>query len=137
MHEWALAESVVLAVGNEIRKENIKEICRVKIKIGELQQIDMEIFKLALENVLGIHLPGVDINKIILDIDECTLKCKVCENTWNYRDALKNLEEDEAEAIHFVPEVSHIYMRCPSCGSPDFSVVKGRGVWIDCIEGEK
>ena len=46
-------------------------------------------------------------------------------------------DDDAAEAIHFVPELAHAFMRCPDCGSPDFEVAAGRGVAISGIEGER
>ena len=30
------------------------------------------------------------------------------------------LEKDESEAIHFLPELAHTFIRCPQCGGPDF-----------------
>ena len=49
----------------------------------------------------------------------------------------KKLNEDESEAIHFIPEVAFVHTRCPKCGSPDFEIQKGRGVSITQIKGEK
>ncbi len=47
----------------------------------------------------------------------------------------KELGENEQEAIHFVPEAAHAFIRCPACGSPDFEISKGRGVWVERITG--
>ncbi|MEM4169637.1 MAG: hydrogenase maturation nickel metallochaperone HypA, partial [Thermoproteota archaeon] len=47
----------------------------------------------------------------------------------------EELDENMLEAIHFLPEVSHAYVKCPNCGSPDFEVTGGRGVWIESIKG--
>ena len=55
---------------------------------------------------------------------------------WLFGEAIKGLSEEQSEAIHFIPEVAHVYIRCPECESPDFEFVKGRGVWIESIEGE-
>jgi len=49
----------------------------------------------------------------------------------------KKLNEDESEAIHFIPEVAFVHARCPKCGSPDFEIMTGRGVSITSIKGEK
>jgi hydrogenase nickel incorporation protein HypA/HybF len=49
----------------------------------------------------------------------------------------KKLNEDESEAIHFLPEVAFVHTRCPKCKSPDFEITKGRGVTITSIKGEK
>ena len=42
---------------------------------------------------------------------------------------------NEREAIHFVPESAHAFLRCPACKSPDFEISKGRGVWVERITG--
>ena len=44
------------------------------------------------------------------------------------------MTEETREAIHFLPEAAHAFVRCPSCGSPDFAVSKGRGVSIKSID---
>ncbi|MDD4238147.1 MAG: hydrogenase nickel incorporation protein HypA [Desulfotomaculaceae bacterium] len=137
MHEWALAESIIVTIMKEYEKEKLSKVFKVTVKIGELQSIELDIFNFALENMIELYKPPVDLNNICLEIDRCILKCKVCDNHWNYRDTPKKLEEDEKEAIHFIPEVAHTYMRCTQCGSPDFEILQGRGVWIDSIEGEK
>ncbi|MCW4052076.1 MAG: hydrogenase/urease maturation nickel metallochaperone HypA, partial [Candidatus Bathyarchaeota archaeon] len=48
MHEWALAEAVVSTSVRIAEEKGLKEIIELKIKIGELQQIDQEIFEFAL-----------------------------------------------------------------------------------------
>ena len=40
------------------------------------------------------------------------------------------------EAIHFIPELAHAFLECPSCQSPDFELLQGRGVSIGAIEGD-
>jgi len=137
MHEWALAEAIIVTIIKESKKEDLSKVDKVTVKIGELQSIELDIFKFALENMVEVYKPPVDLDNIHLEIEKCVLKCKVCANQWNYRDTPKEPSEDEKEAIHFVPEIAHTYMRCTRCGSPDFDILQGRGVWIDSIEGEK
>ena len=48
MHEWALAEAVITAAQQIAEKEKLKEIKEVNIKIGELQQVERDIFRFAL-----------------------------------------------------------------------------------------
>jgi hydrogenase nickel incorporation protein HypA/HybF len=45
-----------------------------------------------------------------------------------------DIEDDIKEAIHFLPEAVHAYISCPNCGSFDFEIVGGRGVYIRRIE---
>jgi hydrogenase nickel incorporation protein HypA/HybF len=63
------------------------------------------------------------------------LKCKVCEHEWIL--SREKLDENTAEAIHFIPEVAHTYIKCPRCRSPDFEMLEGRGVWLQTIKGER
>ena len=51
MHEWALAESIVLAAVETAQKEKLKTITEVTVHIGELQQIEKEIFLFALNEL--------------------------------------------------------------------------------------
>ena len=133
MHEWALAESVVLAVIKESEREKLKRVLKVNIKVGELQSIELDIFETALESNLEIYGLSVETN---IEEGRCNMKCKRCLSEWSFSEAVGGMVEDEIEALHFIPEISHIYIRCPECGSPDFEILGGRGVWIESIEGE-
>lgn len=137
MHEWALADGVVSTAIKVASDEKLKRIIKIKIKIGELQQIDLEIFRQALQDVI---LPQKSIMRdaeIEVDTEAAVLRCRRCSHEWPFAEAMSILNEDEAESIHFIPEIAHVYITCPSCKSPDFEVIQGRGVWIDSIEGEE
>ena len=134
MHEWALAEAVVSTAIKVAKKEKFKEITKIKIKIGELQQIDIDTFEFLLKEVIGTNTL-VKKAKLQIDKEKGLLKCNVCANKWDFKEVIEKLNEEYGEAIHFVPEVAHIYTRCPKCGSPDFKIVEGRGVLIETIEG--
>jgi len=135
MHEWALAESVVETVLKVSKKENLNRVSEIKVKLGVLQQIEEDIFRSALKDITascGAVFEGVNIK---LDKEEAVFKCRRCGYVWKFTDSL-DVKEENQEDIHFVPEVVHVYMRCPSCKSFDFEVVRGRGVSIDYVEGE-
>jgi len=132
MHEWALAEAVVSTILKIAEEEELKTIVEVKIKVGELQQINQEIFEFALSQ---LQLPILKNAKFSFETVKAKLKCKVCEYQWSF-DA-ENLGEDVSEAIHFIPEIAHTYLKCPKCGSPDFEIPVGRGVWLESIKGAK
>jgi len=130
MHEWALAEAVVAAVSEIAEKEKLKNVTEIKIKMGELQQIEFEILEFALSQLKTGKLSNT---KIVIETAKAELKCRACEHKWVFKK--NNLSKDEAEAIHFVPEVAHTYIKCPKCGSPDFEITEGRGVWLENIKG--
>ena len=132
MHEWALAEAVISAATQIAQKEGLKQITEAAVKIGELQDVEREIFRFALTQLKPEKFKNT---KFRLTKAKAVLKCRVCENSWLFK---KNkLDKETTEAIHFVPEVAHTYIKCPKCGSPDFEILKGRGVWLESIKGTK
>ena len=114
------------------RKRKRKKIIKVKIKIGELQQVQLDALEFALS-----QLKTGKFEKTKFDIEnaKAKLKCRVCEHQWFF--SKEKLDEETAEAIHFVPEIAHTYIKCPKCGSPDFEILQGRGVWLESIKGVK
>ena len=132
MHEWALAEAVLTSAKQVADQENLKEVTEVTIKVGELQQIEPPILRFALNQMKTEQFKNA---KFHILKSKSTLKCRVCATTWQF--SLKKLDKSTAEAIHFVPEAAHSFIKCPKCGSPDFEIVSGRGVWLEDIKGAK
>jgi hydrogenase nickel incorporation protein HypA/HybF len=130
MHEWALAEAVIATAQQIAEKENLTEVKEVTIKVGELQQVEKGILKFALSQLKPANFKNA---KFHITRAKTTLKCRVCGNTWLFKE--QELDRDTAEAIHFVPEVAHTYIKCPKCGSPDFEIAEGRGIWLENIKG--
>jgi hydrogenase nickel incorporation protein HypA/HybF len=130
MHEWALAEAVIMAAQQIAEKEKLREIKEVTIKIGELQQVEEEILLFALSQLKPASFKNAQFR---IKRVKTVLKCRVCGNTWLF--SKNKLDEDTAEAIHFVPEVAHAHIKCPKCGSPDFEISEGRGVWLESVKG--
>ena len=130
MHEWALAEAVITAAQQIAEKEKLREIREVTIKIGELQQVEKEILRFALSQLKPAPFKNAQFH---ITKAKTTLKCRNCGNSWLF--SKNKLDEDTAEAIHFVPEVAHAYIKCPKCGSPDFEISEGRGIWLENIKG--
>ncbi len=132
MHEWALAEAVISAVSEAANKEGFSRVTEVRIRLGELQQAEPEVLEFALSQLKTGQLEGV---KFKIEKVKARLKCRVCGHAWVFKE--KELDESMVEAIHFVPEMAHVYVKCPRCGSPDFEVVEGRGVWLLSVRGVK
>lgn len=132
MHEWALAEAVIAAALQIAEKEGLKRVTEVKIKIGEMQHIERDVFDFALSQIKPAKFKKA---RFAFIAEKADLKCRVCGHEWPF--SKNRLDKDSAEAIHFVPEVAHTYIKCPKCGSPDFEIIKGRGVWLESIKGAK
>jgi hydrogenase nickel incorporation protein HypA/HybF len=137
MHEWALAESILTAAVETANKEKLKTIKEIRISIGELQQIEIDIFQFAIDEIIKTQSGIIKNAKTIIKTKKSTLKCKNCEHKWDFNDMKKKLNEDESEFIHFLPEVAFVHTRCLKCGSPDFEIIEGRGVTITSIKGER
>ena len=137
MHEWALAESILTTAVNAAEKEKIKKIKEIIVGLGELQQVEQDIFKFALGEIIKDQGKKLKDVKIKIKTEKSNFVCNNCKNHWSFDDLKKGITEDESEAIHFIPEVALVHSRCPKCGSPDFEITKGRGVSILSIKGEK
>ena len=132
MHEWALAEAILASSKELAEKEKLKEVTEVTIRIGELQQVEASILRFAISQMKN----GIFSNtKFRILKSKSTLKCRVCGTTWQF--SVRKMDKETAEAIHFVPEVAHAYVKCRKCGSPDFEMVSGRGVWLENVRGVK
>src|SRR4030043_393429 len=117
MHEWALAEAVITAALEIAEKEGLKEISEINIRIGELQQIEADIFEFALSQLKSDKLKNA---KILINTAKAEFRCRVCGTKWFFEK--NNVNEDTADAIHFIPGGAHTYIKCPNCRSPDLSL---------------
>ncbi len=133
MHEWALAEAIIASAKQIAQQESLGSVSEVTIRVGALQQAEPPILRFALKQLSEGTLFGSAKFRILKA--KTQLKCKVCGTTWQY--SRKSLDKSALEAIHFVPEVAHTYIKCPKCGSPDFEIASGRGVWLEDIKGVK
>lgn len=130
MHEWALAEAVIFTASQIAEREGVKKVIEIKIKVGELQQIDLDILEFALSRIGTSRLKGA---KFKIEIVKAKLRCRVCGQEWSF--SKNEFEEAIIEAIHFIPEIAHTYVKCPKCGSPDFEILQGRGIYLESIKG--
>jgi hydrogenase nickel incorporation protein HypA/HybF len=132
MHEWALAEAILKSAKEFADSEGLREVTEVTIRIGEFQQVEPPILRFALSEMKSQTLKNA---KFHILKAKSKLKCRVCSTKWQFD--MKKLDKATAEAIHFVPEVAHSYVKCPKCGSPDFEIASGRGVWLESVKGAK
>jgi len=132
MHEWALAEAIVNSVMEIAEKEGIEKVTLVQIRVGELQQVEKDILRFALSQLRTSRLKKA---KFEIRTEKAKLECRACGHTWLF--SKNNLGGNASEAIHFVPDIAHTYIRCPKCGSPDFEILVGRGVLLQSVRGVK
>lgn len=130
MHEWALAEAVINSATQIAKKEGLKAVKEVKIRIGELQQVELNVFEFALSQLKTGILQEA---RFIIETVKARFRCRVCSYEWSFERS--RLNDDSAEAIHFIPETIHAFIKCPRCSSSDFEVQEGRGIWLESIIG--
>jgi len=125
MHELSLSKATYKSILKIVQNKNkdLNEIKEIILGIGEIQNIDIEIFLQSLEN----YLPNIKIN---YEIIKAKIKCNKCFNEWFYSDSLNSLDEDQKESIHFIPETIYLFIRCNKCNSNDFEIIDGRGIFI-------
>ncbi|MBS7608252.1 MAG: hydrogenase nickel incorporation protein HypA [Candidatus Bathyarchaeia archaeon] len=132
MHEWALAEAIISSVIKVVEKEGLIEVKEVRIKVGELQQVDIDILEFALSELKTDKLKNA---RFVIETVKAELRCRACGHLWNF--SQNKLDNGLKESVHFVPETIHAYIRCPKCGSPDFEILEGRGVLLESVKGVK
>ncbi len=136
MHEFALAESVIVSAEKIARDNGISRVKEIRILVGELQQMSREAFDLGLKTAAGERASMFSGVRFEMEVEKASFECRACGHRWTYTEIQKELGPEEAEFIHFVPEVAHCYVRCGSCSSPDFLVATGRGLWLDSVKGD-
>lgn len=134
MHEWSLASGVIETVTDESSKRNATAVKQVDILVGEISQIEIPIFKDALENLkTGTVLDGCEIS---IEVENTKLKCRSCGNEFGFpevRDKLEPLSEGGDNPVHYLPASIAAFVGCPECSSPNIMVTEGSGVRINKI----
>lgn len=134
MHEWALSDSVAAAAVEVSKKEHLKNVSEITVVLGEAQNIAKDIFA-DIFNEVKKNYPGIEAAALIIEDEPALMDCLNCSNTFGINH--NKLDHETSEAIHFLPEMAKLYIKCPKCGSPDFKIKQGRGVYIKEIKGDK
>jgi hydrogenase nickel incorporation protein HypA/HybF len=137
VHEFALAQAVVDAALQAAEQAGITRIKKIVVGIGELQQIERDCFEFALKEVIPLSDPSLAQMEIAIENEPARFRCRPCERSFGLADARSSRSDEESEAIHFIPELAHAFVRCPRCQSPDFEVLAGRGVTLQSLEGDQ
>ena len=104
MHEWALAESVVSAVLKTAEEQKFQSISEIAIKLGQLQQIEADILKFALEEIIRPQKKMFGNTALKLQTEQALLQCNACGKT---------MTKDDFVFI------------CIQCGSQDLKTLSG------------
>ena len=135
MHELALADAVMKAALRAADDAGMERIDKLVVKVGELQQIEKDLFEFSLTSVLPTQDERIAGAAFEVTEERVRFGCNACQHEYTRDEASLDGASDQDEAIHFIPELSHAFARCPSCGSPDFEILAGRGITLERIEG--
>jgi hydrogenase nickel incorporation protein HypA/HybF len=135
VHEFALADAVVKTALGAAREAGITEIERIVVKVGELQQIQVDLFEFSLSQVLPEADPALAGVEFEVLTEPARFSCRPCGAHYGREELVVGDDPDRGEAVHFVPELAHAFVRCPDCGSPDFEIETGRGVTLEQVVG--
>lgn len=128
MHEWALAEAIIKLIEYRALESKTNRVNYVEVVLGELQQIDKEIFLYAFNELLNVlkNEKNIEIVEYQLVKEKAEFKCNRCNSIWSLD--TNAISAGELEMIHFIPETIHSFISCPRCGSHDFEIIRGRGL---------
>ena len=99
MHELSLSKATYKSILEILKQRNktLNELKEVILAVGEIQNIDIDLFLQSLQE----YLFNIKISYKIIKVK---IRCNKCLNEWYYSDSLNILNEDQKESIHFIPE---------------------------------
>ncbi len=145
MHEWSLAEAVIYSLLKFLDEEKLKSVEMVEISVGEILELEMDIFTNALYEIAkNTPLEGT---KFEFKIEKALFKCNSCGYEWGFdvadsmlSDELGIVEEPAGtreSPLHFLPDLAQTLLKCPKCGSRDFDLISGKDIKVSKVVGVK
>ncbi|MEN3035361.1 MAG: hydrogenase maturation nickel metallochaperone HypA [Candidatus Methanosuratincola sp.] len=118
MHEFSLAASLVQYVSDVAEKNGMAEIKEIHIEVGEMTHIDPRQLKFCIK--IASQDTIADGSRVFIKKRMPVLKCLKCGTTSELKGG-KNL--------------SDYTMACPSCGSQDVELERGKELVLKRIKG--
>ena len=114
MHEMGIANSVLQAVHNEMRRYPESYPSKVCVRIGEMAAVDQDSLRFCFEAITR----ETDFEKLQLEIEICSLKyrCRRCESEFVVRD---------------------YDVRCPHCAGVETQCISGDELELAYLEVEE
>ena len=113
MHEYSIVDNIFRIVISTAEKEGLKKITKINLCIGKMRQVVPEIMQFAF-NAIAIETVA---SGAVLEITQVPVEitCNNCK--------AKSIVDD------------NIYI-CPSCGSSQLEIIRGKELFIESIEGD-
>lgn len=142
MHEYSMAEGIVLAIKKLKDINKLASVSEAIISVGNLAQIDKGVL-FDLLKILSDEYGLGGINYLIKE-EESSFECNQCGFTWSWSQVkdkiIKELCGDVKDCdnpVHFIPDLINVFMNCPNCGSQDFKILSGYDVKLLSVKGVK
>lgn len=123
MHEWAIAMSVIQTM-EKWAKEKGLNVKRVVVSLPSLSMLDLDIVRDAFKILKkDTELENSDFEVKVRDTD---FDCRNCGRRFRLKDIKGQLGEvlenyGEENPLHLLPALVSAFVRCPFCGSHDFT----------------
>jgi len=114
MHELSIAQGILEIVEEEIKRYHLRNITKIKLKIGELTSVVPE----ALDFCFSFLVKDTELKDVCLEIEKVPIRgrCLGCGREFSYKS-------------------QDFYFLCPYCGS-EIELVSGKELYVQEIEGE-
>lgn len=111
MHEMSITEDILRIIREEMKKESLKRLISVKLRLGELTAIDPD----ALRFCFDASIKKTELEGAVLDIEGVPLtgRCTICASTW---------------------KITDFALVCPACKSTDVEKIAGTELDIVSID---
>ncbi|MEM4342236.1 MAG: hydrogenase/urease maturation nickel metallochaperone HypA, partial [Candidatus Caldarchaeum sp.] len=127
VHEYTVAVGVVESLQN-FSKSSGRRVKSFRVFVGELSMLDIDVLKEALEKLIGQSEAADAFFSI--EVERARVICGSCGYVMSFGEVVGELEEEEKEVIHFLPELIASFGMCRMCGGKDLRIESGRGVSV-------
>ena len=114
MHEVSIVTQLMSTIIDIAKKNKLKTISLVKIKIGKMRQIIPASFEFAFDSLKKSTI--IEKAELELSFENIEIKCDDCNST------------EKLDHYHFV---------CSNCQSSNINVIKGKDIVLLSLEGEQ
>ncbi|MDH5173896.1 MAG: hydrogenase maturation nickel metallochaperone HypA [Elusimicrobiota bacterium] len=115
MHELSIAEDLFRVVEDKAKENNLKEVTRIVVIVGEASGIEEDFLR---HSLMDHVMPGTIAEKAELEITKEPLqaRCQACG---------KEIDVEQSPSLE-----------CPDCGDSNLEITQGKNVYLQSIEGE-
>lgn len=114
MHELKIIQDIFPIIKNVARKNHLKSINKVFLRVGKLRQVVLEFLQFAFATVAQDTIAANA--ELIVKLIPITATCKTCQQQFAVGE--------------------NIYI-CPYCDSVDLEILTGKEIVLESVEGER